>query len=131
MKVTQDEVRRAKAVQEVTAWLQSIWRLMNQGRIDTLRPIPTYDRRALLTDSKVEDTVHAIEGVFAFELENYPGYHQEAQQIKPNQHLVTPGFTGLQPLQKRALVECVDRILQKYRVEPSGTQLPRVTRRAR
>ena len=116
MKVTQVESRREEAVQEVTAWLQSIWRLMNQGRIDTLRPVPTYDRRTLLTDAKVEDTVHAIEGVFAYELENYPGWHHDAQQIKPNQHLVTPGFIGLNLLQKRALVEGVDRILQKYRV---------------
>jgi len=131
MKVTQVESRREEAVQEVTAWLQSIWRLMNQGRINTLRPVPTYDRRQLLPDDKVEEVALAIEGVFAFELENYPGWHQDAQQIKPNQHLVTPGFTGLEPLQKRALVEGVDRILQKYRVEPSGTQLPRVTRRAR
>ncbi|MBP6979824.1 hypothetical protein KBB41_02145 [Candidatus Curtissbacteria bacterium] len=116
MKVTQVESRREEAVQEVTAWLQSIWRLMNQGRINTLRPVPTYDRRQLLPDDKVEEVALAIEGVFAFELENYPGWHQDAQQIKPNQHLVTPGFTGLEPLQKRALVEGVDRILQKYRV---------------
>lgn len=115
MKVTQVESRRIEAVQEVTAWLQSIWRLMDQGRINTLRPVPTYDRRSLLPDEKIEEVALAIEGVFAYELENYPSWHQDAQQIKSNQHLVTPGFAGLNLLQKRALVEGVDRILQKYR----------------
>jgi len=115
MKVTQEEGPRLQAVDEITEWLQSIWRLMSQGRINTLRPAPVYDRRPLLTDDKVEDAVFAIENVFAFELENYPGWHQDAQKIKANQHLVTPGFTGLPSLQKRALVEGVDRIMQKYR----------------
>lgn len=118
MKVTSDTHVRQQAVDEVTDWLQNIWRLMSQGRINTLRPVPAYDRRKLLPDSKIEEVAEAIEDVFAYELANYPGWHQDAQQIRPNQTLVTPGFSDLPPLQKRALVEGVDRIMQKYRAEP-------------
>ena len=118
MKVTSEQSARQQAVDEVTDWLQSVWRLMAQGRINTFRPVPVYERRKLLPDSKINEIAAAIEDVFAYELDNYPGWHSDAQQIRPNQTLVTPGFSDLPPFQKRALVEGVDRILQKYRVEP-------------
>ncbi len=108
--------KKTEAVSEVTDFLQTIWQLMEDGRIATLQPDPFYPRNGVLTKEVVEGVVSAIEfDVFEFEIQKYPGYHKEHQQLEPGEKLVRPGFTELPYPQQLALVQGLDRITQCYR----------------
>lgn len=120
MKVIDDDDLITEASHRVTDWLQHVWQLMEDGRIDTLQPLPRYSRRRLLPDAKINEVVDFLENtVFQYEIDNYPGYHYEEQGLKQGEHeLISPQFSQLTQSQKRALVEGYDRIMQDYR-DPS------------
>lgn len=116
MILTTDESLIEQASLEVTDWLQKVWQMMEDGTVDKLRPQPKYSRRHLLTAEVIGQVVHFLEEtVFQYEIDNYPGYHNEQQGIKPGEILISPQFTKLGALQQRALVEEYDRIMQQYR----------------
>lgn len=125
MKLIDDDDRITEASLRVTAWLQHVWELMDQERVDSLQPRPVYSRRKLLPPSKVDEVVRFLEDtVFQYEINNFPGYHYEEQGLDPSKHeLISPQFHTLAPQQKRALVEEYDRIMQEYR-DPSDVPVP-------
>jgi len=120
MKLVKNDDLIIEASHRVTEWLQSIWQLMEDGRIDTLQPLPRYSRRKLLPKTKVDEIVFFLENtVFQYEIDNYPVYHYDQQGLKQGKHeLISPQFSQLSHTQKRALVEGYDRIMQDYR-DPS------------
>jgi hypothetical protein len=103
--------------QDVMEWLDHVWRLIQSDRAETLRPVPYYARRELLTDEKVDQIVEVIESYLLEEITRYPGYHNTQQGLQPGETLTTPGFNKLPPLAKRALVERFDELCQAIRVE--------------
>lgn len=109
-----------EATAEVTAWLQFCYDAMEKpdgGRAD-LQPDPFYARNHLLTESIVEAVVKDIElGVIQHEIDRFPAYHHNAQSVQPGEVLVRPGFTELPYEAKMALVQGLDRIMQRYRVD--------------
>lgn len=117
MKLVKDNARLKEAAARVTEWLQHVWQLMEDGRIDTLQPRPHYVRRNLLTEATVDEVVDFLENtVFQYEIDHYPGYHYEQQGLNPEKHqLISPQFSKLTKAQKRALVERYDEIMQDYR----------------
>ncbi len=120
MKLLEDNDLIVEASHRVTEWLQQVWQLMEDERIDTLQPLPRYSRRRLLPDTKVDEVVYFLENtVFQYEIDNYPKYHYDMQGLKQGKHeLISPQFSRLSRTQKRALVEGYDRIMQDYR-DPS------------
>lgn len=119
MDITNDPIRRAECVAAITAYLQHVYDVMERddgGRAD-LQPDPFYARNHVLTEGVVEGVVREIEfGVFQYEIDRFPGYHNSAQGIAPGEVLVRPGFTELPYAAKLSLVQGLDAILQQYRV---------------
>ena len=119
MDITQDQDRQLAAVAEVTAWLQYIYDVMDEGEsaIKTkLTPDPFYARNSLLTKDIVEQVIKTIEfEIFEHEIVNFSGYHNAMQNISPDEKLVRPGFTELPYDAKLCLVQGVDKVLQGIR----------------
>lgn len=104
---------------EVFAWLDYITQLINDGRIETLKPAPWYERREVITDEIVERVIDAIESYFLSEITNSSGYHRREQGAGPDEVLITPGFDKMPAPARRALVERYDEILMPHRIGDS------------
>ena len=116
MKVSEDDKIPPQATTEVITFLQHIWQLIEDGRVDTLQPDPFFKGTGKLTTSMVEIVVGEIEGVFVYELAHSGDYHKKHQLIEPGDKLVLPGYLEMPYPQKLALVQGVYKILEKHRV---------------
>ena len=112
-------------VAETMSWLHDCW--IHSGgaegpqdgdvfKFSSLQPNPFYERNAVLTPEVVDQVIADMEGIFATEIQKYPGYHNNAQGISTDtHHLVVAGFDKLPYPQRLAIVQGVDRIFQKHR----------------
>lgn len=113
MKITSNLEEQAKCTIETIEWLHNVWNLNEQGQ--GLQPDPFYERNEKLTKAVIEDVISKIEGIFKYELEHYPSYHNNAQGISAGEKLTTPGFDKYPYEQKFAIVQGIDRIFQRYK----------------
>ena len=112
-------------VAETMSWLHDCW--VHSGgaegsqegdvfKLSSLQPNTFYERNKELTPEVVDQVIADMEGIFATEIQKYPGYHNNAQGISTDtHHLVVAGFDKLPYPQRLAIVQGVDRIFQKHR----------------
>jgi len=98
---------------EVTAWLQHCYELLEAGDQDRILSDPWYERadgRPPLTDDEVDAVVSALDQEYEYELGTYPEYHRNRSGAN-----ALPEFHRLSPRARRAMVEGIDRIVNKHR----------------
>lgn len=115
MRVSQDTSDQSKCTLETIEWLHQVWALNEQGK--SVQPDPFYDRNEKLTTEIVNDVILKIEEIFIHELKNFPAYHNTAQGISAGEVLAVPGFDKYPQEQKLAIVQGIDKIFLKYRLE--------------
>ena len=99
-------------------WLHEVYLMLEDGTIETLTPAAYYERRDLLTDEIVDAVCETFDDQLAGELVKAPAWHYNAQGCPNDVELTPTGFADMNLLQRRALVERIDEILQPYRQEP-------------
>ncbi len=117
MDLTADLDKQRECVTEAIGWLHQVWELTDNGR--PLQPDPFYSRNELLTPVVVKNVIESVEAIFKTELQKYMGYHRNAQGVSTSEILVPPGFDTLTYAQQFAVVQGIDRIFQKYRLDQS------------
>lgn len=98
---------------EFTDYLQQCYLLLDAGQEDHILADPFYvraDGRAPLTDAQVDAVIAALDHEYEVELGTYPGYHRNRSGAN-----ALPEFHRLSPRARRAMVEGIDRIVEKYR----------------
>lgn len=115
MRVSKSTEDQSKCTTETIEWLHQVWSLNEQGQ--SVQPDPFYERNEKLTPEVIDDVISKIEGIFIFELERYPAYHNNAQGISAGEKLAVPGFDKYPREQKLAIVQGIDKIFIRYRLE--------------
>ena len=103
---------------EVTAWLQQCFDLLEAGQEDRIPSDPWYTRatgRPILTDYLVDGMILALDAEYDMEIGTYPGYHRNRSGANAR-----TGFDRLAPRARRALVEGLDRIVTKHTAAGTG-----------
>jgi len=98
---------------EVTAWLQHCYELLEAGDEDRILSDPWYERAdgaPPLTDDEVDAVIDALDQEYEYELGTYPEYHRNRSGANS-----LPEFRRLSPRARRAMVEGIDRIVNKHR----------------
>lgn len=122
MKIPNIAQQKAASI-EMIAWLQQVSDMMKMGTL--LQADPFYERNDKLTPAVVADVLGWFETLFLREFEKFPAYHYPAQGVKPDEYkLVPPHYDRLSASQRLAIVQGVDRIAQKYRVEETEPPSP-------
>lgn len=123
MHITTDVDKHKELAHEVfEVWLHQVWELVEAGR--PLQPDPFYERNELLVPEVVENVINYVVGAMQKEFEKFPQYHNRAQGVSTSEILVPPDFDNLPYTQKLAIVQGIDRIMQKFKVEPSVERPP-------
>lgn len=115
MKITNSSEEQAKCTAEIVQFLHQVWLLNEQGQL--IQPDPFYERNEKLTKAVIDDVLTKLEDVFTYELINYRSYHNTAQGISAGEKLIGPGFDKYPPEQKLAIVQGIDRIFLKFKIE--------------
>lgn len=115
MKVRTDFESAKNLIAETIGWLSACHHQIQEGL--QLQPDPFYKRSELLTPDVVNAVLATMDELFISEFAKYPSYHTTAQGVSASTKLVPPRFSKLSHPQKLAIVQGVDRVFQKYRVE--------------
>ena len=96
---------RQERTADFIEWLQFCFECKRDGR-DIPRNINYRSKRGVLTDEYVERVVANIEAEFEYELATFSTYHYNRSGA-----LHPPRFTEMSMMDKRAMVEGIDRVL--------------------
>lgn len=122
MKITYKVEEQTKCTAEIIAYLHQVWLDGEEGR--PIQANPFYSRAKLITPAIVEMVIRSLEDIFLFELEKYRAYHNNAQGISAGEILIPPGFDKLPFEQQFAVVERIDEICQKYKMDEATEPTP-------
>lgn len=125
MKVRDDFQAREALTKETIAWLDACHKRLQLGM--ELQADPFYKRTALLGPDVVDGVLASMDDLFISEAKKFPGYHANAQGVSLTTPLVPPRFSKLSHPQKLAIVQGIDRIFQKFRVDDTPTPPPEET----
>lgn len=121
MKVTQDKTQQADCTIETIEWLHQAWELLQNNQ--ALQPDPFYKRNNVLTPEIVNDVLTGIDILMVKEFEKFDSYHRRAQGgIESTKKLVPPRFLKLSYPHQLAIVQGIDRIFCKYRIEETAAE---------
>lgn len=116
MKITANVNIQREITVETIEWLHQAWELLQKNQ--ALQPDPFYKRNDKLTPEIVKDVLTGIEKLMLVEFEKFDGYHRRAQGgIEPTKKLVPPRFLKLSYNHQFAIVQGIDKIFQKHKVE--------------
>lgn len=111
-----DPKQNLTCISETMTFLGDCRKSLDAG--EALHPDPFYARNSLLTKEIVEKVISEIEREINHELRQYPGFHRTAQGVPEGRTLVSTEFDKLPYVQQLAIVQGIDRIFQKHRMEP-------------
>lgn len=105
---TEEGVTLSAYTNEITAWLQRCFRMLEDGEEDRILVSDPFFESGL-SDELIDQVIAALDAEYAHELGTYPSYHRNRSGAN-----ALPEFHRLSARGRRALVEGALLVKQKY-----------------